>query len=267
MTVSRNDLAVRVAVLGLGEAGSLLAADLARCGDEVHGYDPSPEIQVIQGVDRHETAEAAVAGCSLVLAVTQGSQARAVLTRVAAVMDHGVVYADLSAGSPTLKEELAGVVARRGASFVDVALMSGVPGRGLTTPALASGTGADTYADLINARGGRVQVVGERAGEASARKLLRSIVMKGLAALLIESTEAATRYGQIEWFWSHLVDQLGSIDEAWMERLLFATPLHARRRLEEMEAARDLLTELGIPATMTEAVITQFRRLLEEGRL
>jgi 3-hydroxyisobutyrate dehydrogenase-like beta-hydroxyacid dehydrogenase len=256
---------MRVAVLGLGEAGSLLASDLARGGDEVHGYDPSP-VSMIHGVNRHETPESAVAGCSLVLAVTPSSQARTVLASVAELLDDGDVYADLSTGPPNLKEELAGVVAGRSASFVDVALMSAVPGHGLRTPALASGSGAEMYAGLINARGGRVEVVGERAGEAAARKLLRSIVMKGLAALLIESTQAATRYGQIEWFWNHLVDQLGSIDEALMERLLSATPLHAGRRLEEMEAARDLLTELGLPATMTGAVITQLHRLREEGR-
>jgi hypothetical protein len=50
-----------------------------------------------------------------------------------------------------------------------------------------------------------------------------------------------------------------------MERLLFATATHAGRRLEEMEAARDLLAELGVPATMTGAVIDQYRRLLEHG--
>jgi len=91
------------------------------------------------------------------------------------------------------------------------------------------------------------------------------VVMKGLAALLIESAEAATRYGQGEWFWNHLVDQLGSMDETLMERLLFATAIHTPRRLEEMEAARDLLTELGVPATMTSATIIHLRRLLEEG--
>jgi 3-hydroxyisobutyrate dehydrogenase-like beta-hydroxyacid dehydrogenase len=255
---------MRVAVLGLGEAGSLLAADLARGGDEVHGYDPA-RLPDIDGVQRHETDPAAVTGCTLVLAATPGSQAGVVLERVAPHLQEGAIYADLSTGSPSLKHQLSEVAAGAGVSFADVALMSAVPGRGLSTPALASGSGAVDYARLLNARGGRVEVVGESAGEAAARKLLRSVVMKGLAALLIESTEAATRYGQAEWFWSHLVDQLGSIDEVWMERLLFATASHAGRRLEEMEAARDLLTELGVPATMTGAVIDQYRRLLEHG--
>jgi len=251
---------VRVAVLGLGEAGSLLAADLARRGDEVHGYDPA-WLPSIEGVQRHETAEAAVAGCTLVLAATSGAQAGAVLERVAPHLQEGPIYADLSTAAPSAKQRMAGIAAGAGALFADVALMSSVPGRGLSTPSLASGTGAVDYARLLNARGGSVEVVGEEAGEAAARKLLRSVVMKGLAALLIESTEAATRYGQADWFWSHLVDQLGSIDEVWMERLLFGTASHVGRRIEEMEAARDLLTDLGVPATMTGAVIEQLIRL------
>jgi len=183
---------------------------------------------------------------------------------VAPHLQEGVIYADLSTGSPSLKRQLAEVAAGRGVSFADVALMSAVPGRGLSTPALASGSGAVDFARLLNARGGSVEVIGEEAGEATTRKLLRSVVMKGLAALLIESTEAATRYGQADWFWNHLVDQLGSIDEVWMERLLFGTASHVGRRIEEMEAARDLLTELGVPATMTGAVIEQFMRLRQE---
>jgi 3-hydroxyisobutyrate dehydrogenase-like beta-hydroxyacid dehydrogenase len=255
---------MRVAVLGLGEAGSRLAGDLVGVGDEVCGYDPAP-VPAIPGVDNYKSPQEAIAGCSLVLAVTHASSARALLASVAGSLHGGLIYADLSTGSPGLKEDLADQAARRGAWFVDVALMAPVPGRGLATPALAAGSGANQYAALINARGGRVEMVGEQAGAAAARKLLRSVVMKGLAALLIESTEAAARFNQGEWFWNHLVDQLGAIDQDLMERLLYATPVHAGRRLEEMEAARDLLVEVGVPATMTEATIALLRRFTEGG--
>lgn len=174
----------------------------------------------------------------------------------------GGIYADLSTGSPGLKERLAAVAAGRSVRFVDVALMAPVPGSGLRVPALAAGEGAVEFAQLINDRGGRVTVVGETAGAAAARKLLRSVVMKGLAALLIESTEAAERYGEGDWFWNHLVEQFGVFDEALLRRLRFATSTHAGRRIEEMEAARELLIQLGIPATMTEATIAQLRRQL-----
>ena len=252
---------MRVAVLGLGEAGSALAADLARAGDEVFGYDPAP-VQPISGVEVYESPEVAVAGCDLVLAVTHASQAARLLGSVVEKLDEGLIYADLSTSSPGLKKAQANQVADREALFVDVALMAPVPGRGLATPALASGSGALQYATLINARGGRVEVVDEQPGTAAARKLLRSVVMKGLAALLIESTEAAERFGVGDWFWDHLVEQFGAMDEALLRRLRLATFTHAGRRIEEMEAARELLIELGVPPTMTEATIAQLRRQL-----
>lgn len=253
---------MKVAVLGLGEAGSLIAGDLARCGDDVRGYDPTP-VPAIDGVHLHGSAEEAVSGCELVLAVTPASRAAALASDVAEHLDQGGVYADLSTGSPASKRHMAEIAA--GVSFADVALMAPVPRNGLAVPALAAGLGAERYADLVNARGGKVEVVGEEAGAAAARKLLRSVVMKGLAALLIESTEAATRYGQAEWFWDHLVDQLGSIDEDLMKRLVVGTAPHAGRRIEEMEAARDMLAELGLRPTMTEAVIDRLRRLAVDG--
>ena len=254
---------MRVGVLGLGEAGSLIAADLARVGDEVHGCDPS-QVPTPPGVERHARPDAAVDGCELVLAVTPGSQARAALDGVLDALGGEAVYADLSTGSPALKEELATVVAGRGPLFADVALMSPVPGRGLSAPALVSGSGATQFADLINGRGGNVEVVGTRAGEAATRKLLRSVVMKGLAALLIESMEAARHAGKAEWLWDHLIAELTSLDAAMLRRLLLDTAPHAGRRLDEMKAAEELLVELAVPAHMTTATIAHLERLLTE---
>lgn len=254
---------MKVAVLGLGEAGSRLAADLVRAGDEVHGYDPA-EVAPIEGVQLHATPREAVVGCDLVLAVTHSSRALGLATEVAGHLGPGAVYADLSTGSPGLKGALSETLTRVDARFVDVALMAPVPGRGLATPALASGPGAEFYADAINTRGGRVEVVGDRAGAAATRKLLRSVVTKGLAALLIESTTAADRAGQGSWFWTHLVEQLGSIDEPLMKRFIDGSAEHAGRRLEEMEAARDLITELGVAPLMTTATIEHLRHMTRE---
>ena len=254
---------MRIAVLGLGEAGSLIAGDLVQAGDEVQGYDPAA-VPTPDGVTRHLLPGAAVDRCDLVMAVTPGSHARAAIAGVLDSLGNGVVYADLSTGAPHLKREMAGMIESRGGVFADVALMSPVPGRGARAPALASGSGAQRFALLINARGGNVEVVGADAGEAATRKLLRSVVMKGLSALLMESMEAAHLSGKGEWLWDHLVDQLTTVDVALMRRLLVDTPGHAQRRLEEMEAAQALLTELGLPAPMTTATIAHLERLIDE---
>lgn len=254
---------IKIAILGLGEAGSQLAIDLARAGDHVQGYDPA-EVATPERVERIEEPADAVAGCELVLAVTPGAQARSLLSSVVDHLLDGALYADLSTAAPAVKEELADLSRMSEVLFADVALMAPVPGRGVAAPALASGAGAARYAELINARGGGVEVVGERAGEATSRKLLRSILMKGLAAVIIESMEAAEASGRRDWFWGHLVDQLTSVDIGLIERLLFDTAPHAKRRVDEMLAAQEMLATLGVPTDMTAATIGRLRRLAGE---
>jgi 3-hydroxyisobutyrate dehydrogenase-like beta-hydroxyacid dehydrogenase len=241
-----------------------MASDLAWAGDEVHGYDPA-RVTAPESVTLHREAATTVDGCDLVLALTPGSRAEEALEGVLESIPDGSVYADLSTCAPATKAALAGIVEARRVLFADVALMSPVPGRGLATPSLVSGTGADRYAAEINARGGNVVVVGPDAGEAATRKLLRSVLMKGLAAVLIESMEAAEGAGKTEWYWGHVVEEMTALDEEMVRRLIFDTAPHARRRIDEMEAAHDLLVDLGVPPTMTEATIAGLRRLVVEG--
>jgi 3-hydroxyisobutyrate dehydrogenase-like beta-hydroxyacid dehydrogenase len=140
-----------------------------------------------------------------------------------------------------------------------VALMAPVPGNGLRTPALASGPAADAFAARLRPLGMPVEVVGPEAGQAATRKLLRSVVMKGLAQLLIESLDGAEAAGCAAETWDDLVVQLTSIDEALVRRLVTGTLPHAPRRLHEMEATVDLLDDLGVDATMSRATVSRLR--------
>ena len=130
---------------------------------------------------------------------------------VRGVLAPGQLFADLNTASPALKAELAAVVETGGAQFVDVALMGTVPGNGLLTPCLVSGSGARAYAELFRPLGTPVEVVDGEAGQAAERKLLRSVFMKGMAAAAIESLAAARAAGCEEW----LHDELAQV---------FATP-------------------------------------------
>ena len=132
---------MRVTVFGLGEAGSPIAADLARVGVEVHGFDPADAVTP-EGVHRHDLPTSAVAGAELVLAITAAADAKAAMAQAWELIGPEVVYADLATSSPQLKLELAGIAAERGVTFADVALMGPVAGQGLSTPALVSGPGA-----------------------------------------------------------------------------------------------------------------------------
>lgn len=255
---------MRVTVFGLGEAGSVIAADLAAAGAEVHGYDPA-DVVTPHGVSRHAEPGSSVKGSRLVLAATAATDAQRAIAQAWDVMKRGTVYADLSTAPPGLKEDLADTAALRGLPFADVALMGTVPGNGLATPALASGPGAETYAEIVNELGGDVEVLGDRPGQAAARKLLRSVVTKGLTTILIESLEAAEAHGDSEWLWPHLVELLTDADEELLQRLISGTPGHIDRRIVEMESAQAFLESLHVDPTMTKATVDRLHRVRREG--
>ena len=253
-----------ITVFGLGEAGSIIAAELADAGADVQGYDPA-DVPTPRGVTRHETPATAVMGSRLVIAATAATDAQRAIAQAWDEMRRGTVYADLSTAPPGLKQDLGDTAALRGLPFADVALMAPVPGNGLATPSLASGPGAEAYAVIVGELGGVVEVIGDRPGDAAARKLLRSVVTKGLAALVIESLEAADAHGQKEWAWEHIAGLIASADEPFVRRLIAGTPQHVDRRLVEMESARAFFEELGVGPTMTSATVESLRRIRDEG--
>ncbi|HXF97965.1 MAG TPA: NAD(P)-binding domain-containing protein [Gaiellaceae bacterium] len=248
---------LRVAVLGLGEAGGRLAAELAAAGAEVRGYDPDPGREE-PAVARAPTAAVAVGGCDAVLSVNSAKAALEAAEAALPALRAGALYADLNTASPALKRELAALAERAGARFADVALLGPVPERGLRTPALASGTGAAAFAELFGPLGMPVTVVSPEAGEAAARKLLRSVFMKGLAAAVVESMQAAEAAGCGEWLAREIEAVVG---RRYLERALAGSRAHAARRVDEMEAARELLVELGVEPHVASASAAQLAGL------
>jgi 3-hydroxyisobutyrate dehydrogenase-like beta-hydroxyacid dehydrogenase len=228
---------MEVAVLGLGEAGGRIAADLAAAGCAVRGWDPARRPE---GIANATSARSAVRGADVVLSVNAAAVALDAARGVAGELRSDTLYADLNTGSPELKRELADALPVR---FADVALVGVVPSLGLATPALASGEGAERFAELFRPLGMPVEVVGTRAGDAAGLKLLRSVFMKGTAAAAIESLEAARAAGVEERVYADIAAVLG---EPLLERLLSGSRLHAARRVDEMRAAAAYLEDLGV---------------------
>lgn len=231
-----------VAVLGLGEAGSRLAADLVSASAEVRGYDPVAG-PTPAGVDRAGDAGSAVSGATVVLALTTASTALAAAESALPGLGAGATYADLNTTSPAQKREIAALVERAGARFADVALLGPIPARGLGTSALASGSGAQSFADVLGPLGMPVEVLSDRPGDAATLKLLRSVFMKGLAASALESLQAAEAAGRASWLEGEIAAVVGP---QLLERVVEGSRRHAVRRLDELEAARELLVELGV---------------------
>jgi 3-hydroxyisobutyrate dehydrogenase-like beta-hydroxyacid dehydrogenase len=181
-----------------------------------------------------------------VLSVNAAAVALDVADAAGGALSPGQLYADLNTASAGVKLALQRAVAPSGALFADVALLGAVPRTGLRTPALASGTGAGRFADVFRPLGMPVDVVGEEAGAAAARKLVRSVFMKGLAASIVESLEAAAACDLEEWLREEIVRALDTPGAQLLERLVSGTQRHAARRRDEMAAAAELLSELGV---------------------
>jgi len=235
---------MEVAVLGLGEAGGRIAADLMAAGCEVRGWDP---VRRAEGITNAANAQEAVSGAEVILSLNSAAVALGVALDVAEALDSDALYADLNTASPQLKRDLAAALPMR---FADVALVGVVPDTGLATHALTSGAGAKRFADLFRPLGMPVEVVGPHPGDAAGLKLLRSVFMKGIAAAAIETLEAARAAGVEDRLHSDIAAVLG---DPLLERLLGGSEEHAARRVDEMHAATAYLGELGVEPRIAQA--------------
>jgi 3-hydroxyisobutyrate dehydrogenase-like beta-hydroxyacid dehydrogenase len=246
-----------VAMLGLGEAGSAIAADLVAAGVTVRGYDPA--VQGVDGVVDFGSEAEAARGATVVLSVNAASAAVEAARVAAAALRRGQVFADLNTAAPALKRDVEAVVAPTGAAFADVALLRPVPGLGIRTPALASGAGGTAFVETMAPLGMPVADLGPQAGEAAARKLARSVFMKGLAAAVEESLTAGEALGFADWLREDIDETLASSGAGIVDRLLDGSRRHAVRRSEEMAAASAMLEELGVAPRIARAVEAQLR--------
>ena len=233
-----------IAVLGLGEAGSLLARDLVAAGAAVRGFDP--KVPAPAGVTDTDSDAAAVAGANLVLSVNSASEAANALEAAIGALRPGAVWADLNTAAPGVKRRLAEIGEGRGVPVTDIAMMAPVPGSGLLVPMLASGDGAATAAETLRGYGADIEVLAGPAGLAATRKLLRSVFYKGMAASIVEALEAADAAGLGDWLSGHIAEELASQDAATLTRIVAGTRQHAVRRGREMAAAAEMLSDLGV---------------------
>jgi 3-hydroxyisobutyrate dehydrogenase-like beta-hydroxyacid dehydrogenase len=245
--------ALRIAILGLGEAGSAISRDLVAAGALARGYDPVADSP--PGVLRCASEAEAVRGAAVVLSLNSADDAGTALRNGAGALAPGAIWADLNTSAAGLKSRLADQLAALApqAEFADVALMAPVPPDGLRTPMLACGPGAGRFTELLTGLGAKVELLPGPPGAAATRKLLRSVFFKGLAASVIEALTAARAAGVEDWLRGNIVAELVRCDAGTVERLESGSLRHARRRSHEMAAATELLDELGVSAQIAPA--------------
>jgi 3-hydroxyisobutyrate dehydrogenase-like beta-hydroxyacid dehydrogenase len=175
-------------VIGLGEAGAAYAAALVAAGHSVTGFDPvAPSTPA--GVTRAATAAEACAAADVVLVLTGAAAAPSVAHECLPALPAGSCYADFTSSSPDVMRELGQLPGQ--ANFADVAILGPVAALGEKTPLMVSGPGSQAVTDLLAPLGAEVEIADGEPGAAMAHKLLRSVLMKGLASVVVEPSPQA----------------------------------------------------------------------------
>ena len=264
--MSANESSVtRCAVIGLGEAGSRYAAALVDAGYTVTGFDPG-QVASPDGVRRVDSAAEAAKDADIVLVITSAKAARPVADSCREALVPGAWYADFTSSSPAAMRDIAALVEQAGAVFCDVAILGPVTLSGAKTPLMVAGRGATRIAEIASGWGASVEVVDGPPGSAMAHKLLRSVLMKGLAAIVDEAVSAGAAAGYEPWIRDQIAAQLAGDGHAVIDRFLTSTRTHAERRAQEMRDTAQYLGELRVPAEMTRATESALRRLAAERK-
>ena len=250
-----------IAILGIGEAGGTLARDLIARGVQVRGWDPEPR-NIPIGLEFASSNPAAVLEADIVLSVNWASVAVEVAHEVAPVLQPDQLYADLNTAAPQLKRDIAPVIEKTGALFVDAALMDPVPPKGLGTQVYASGSGAEIFAERMISLGMPVTFLDREPGNAATHKLVRSIMYKGVAAVIIECLEAAEALNMTDYARAQMLKII--YDEAMIDRFVTGSIKHAKRRVEEMEAVVEMLNSIGVSSFTSQASIRRLKEIMEK---
>jgi 3-hydroxyisobutyrate dehydrogenase-like beta-hydroxyacid dehydrogenase len=252
----------KIAMVGFGEAGSILGAELAATGREVVTYDILLDTEAGRAamldkarrarVQTADSLDVALAGADLVVSAVTATSSADVARNASGALRTGQVYLDINSCSPATKRSNAQTVQSSGADYVEAAVMAPVPPQRLQVPMLLGGARAAQLAPALTALGMNATAISDQIGVASAVKMCRSVIIKGLEALAVESMLAARRFGAEQEVLASLqrtFPQMGWQDKL-PDYLVSRVAEHGRRRAAEMREVAHTLQDVGIEPTM-----------------
>jgi 3-hydroxyisobutyrate dehydrogenase-like beta-hydroxyacid dehydrogenase len=251
--------------IGFGEVGFELAGGLKKAGVPViWAFDPMADDPTFGKLVQDRVKEAGVVllptpgevvrKADIIIASAPGSKALQAAMSVMADLGPGKIYADVSTSTAATKKKSAQAAAARGAAFVDGAMMGGLSMYHHKVATLVSGTGSDEFIRQLTPFGMSLKKVSEVAGDAVAVKLVRSIAMKGLASLAVETLETAVKLGVQDLVLESIKGTMTSDTfEVTLDWLVSASCIHAQRQVHEMRDVMTMMQEVGVDTTMTEA--------------
>ncbi len=261
-----------IAFIGFGEAGGILAADLAR-EHAVTIWDcklngPAREAMLRKARDSRVQVESSLAqaleGATLVFSTVTAGEALKVAQQAAGLLQPGQYFLDLNSVAPETKRQAAEHFLP--GAYIDVAVMAPVPPARLQTPLLIGGPQAEAIAPRLQGLGLNARYGASTVGQVSAIKMCRSVMIKGLEALTTECLFAAREYGVEEEVLSSLHHSFPSLGwtGAFPDYLISRVAEHGIRRSEEMEEVVKTLRDVGSAGIMSEAIAKSQRQLPEQ---
>jgi len=270
----------RIAIIGFGEAGGIFGNDLARQGIEVSIFD----ILLASGKHRQEMLAKArscgvraqdnlrdcLSNANLVISAVTASCALDVAREAGPMLSRDQTFLDINSVSPETKRKASVYIESKHANgparFVEAAVMAGVPGKRLKVPMLLGGRHAAAASALLQSLGMNATALSDQIGVASAVKMCRSVLVKGLEALAVECLFAARQYGAED-------AVLESLDATypgmgWKDRLpdylISRVAEHGRRRAGELREVAQTLQGVAVDPTMTLAAAHRQEQLVNE---
>jgi len=257
MSLPENPLHWSIGLVGYGEVGRILAEDLrARGVANILAYDiklggpdeASLSKHAAQVGVRLMASHADLAkGADLVISGVTASQAVPVAVFCAPALRPGTWFLDLNSASPAAKIKAAGLVDGASGRYVEGAVMTSIPPLRIRVPLLLGGACAEALLPPLNELGFAAKVASARLGVASATKMCRSVMIKGLEAMIIESFTAARAYGVEDALVASLHETFPGIDWEKQGAYVFQRVIeHGRRRSEEVREVAATVREIGL---------------------
>ena len=245
-----------IGLVGYGEVGRILAEDLRPRGVRVGAFDlkldGADDAPLRQHADRHgvvlAASHAALAQqAELIVSAVTANQAVPVAQACAPAIRAGTIFLDFNSASPGAKIRAAGLVEAAGGRYVEGAVMTSIPPYRIRVPLLLGGPHAADAAPALEALGFAPKVASARLGVASATKMCRSVMIKGLEAMVIESFTAARAYGVEDAVLASLKETFPGIDWEKQGAYFFQRVIeHGRRRSEEVREVAETVREVGL---------------------
>ncbi len=248
----------QIALIGFGEVGGIFGSDFAAAGLRVSIFDILLNVELARSemlakaksakVHACDTLQEALQSADLIISAVTASSAANVAGSAAPFLRARQIYLDINSVSPETKLEIARTLKESPATFVEAAVMAAVAPQRLKVPMLLGGADAAIAAERLQAIGMNVKPISDRIGVASAIKMCRSIIIKGLEAITVESMFTARRYGAEK----QVLESLAATypDMGWNgalpDYLISRVAEHGKRRAAEMREAAQAVADAGM---------------------